>query len=235
MGATISRTPRKQERRDLQEEYQLVGGQGRVVCRTTGTATLNVAAASRKRKLQEPKSMKVLELSRLQDVHDELKRKTEEVETLKKALANFKGSRVEFFKDLSSAKKIKRKPRAKKPLFKLQAPTYEYLLSFIKNEPDDENDPDWCPNSERSQASRKRKLQEPKSMKRSTSAAACKCRGLCCSGRCGCSRKQRSCSCLCSCKGECRVAQHSESDLAIPEDTLTESLPEKQLSLRSKQ
>ncbi|XP_070384714.1 chromosome-associated kinesin KIF4A-like isoform X2 [Dermacentor albipictus] len=112
----------------------------------------------------------VLELSRLQDVHDELKRKTEEVETLKKALANFK--------NISSAKKIKRKPRATKPLFKLQAPTYEYLLSIIELEPDDvENDPDWCPSSERSQASRKRKSQEPKAMK--------------------------------------------ESDLAIPEDTLT--------------
>ncbi|XP_070390399.1 chromosome-associated kinesin KIF4-like isoform X2 [Dermacentor albipictus] len=188
--------------------------------------------------LVEKLQSQVLEVSRLQDVHDKLKRKTEEVENLKRELANFKGSHVEFFEDTSCAKKIKRKPRAKKPLLKLQAPTYEYLLSIIKDEPDDVNDPDWCPSSERSQASRKQKLQEeekPESMKHCTSAAACKCRGLCRLGRCGCSRKQRSCSSLCSCKGECPVAQHSESDLAIPEDTMTESLPEKQLSLRSKQ
>ncbi|XP_070384524.1 uncharacterized protein [Dermacentor albipictus] len=50
-----------------------------------------------------------------------------------------------------------------------------------------------------------------KHLQRSTSAAACKCRGLCRSGRYGCSRKQRSCSSLCSCKGECPVAQHSIS------------------------
>ncbi|XP_054920193.1 chromosome-associated kinesin KIF4A [Dermacentor andersoni] len=191
--------------------------------------------------LVEKLQSQVLELSRLQYVHDELKRKTEEVETLERALANVKGSRVEFFEDISSAKKInKRKPLATKTGIKPQVLTFQDLESSIESEhySDVENDPDWCLSSELRQASRKRKSQEeekPKSMKRSTSAAACKCRGLCRSGRCGCSRKQRSCSSLCSCKGECPVAQHPESDLAIPEDTLTESLPQKQLSLRSKQ
>ncbi|XP_070385939.1 chromosome-associated kinesin KIF4-like isoform X2 [Dermacentor albipictus] len=188
--------------------------------------------------LVEKLQSQVLELSRLQYVHDELKRKTEEVETLERALANVKGSRVEFFEDISSAKKInKRKPLATKTGVKPRAVTFDDLESSNESEhySDVENDPDWCLGCELGQASRKRNLQEPKSMKRSTSAAACKCRGLCRSGRCGCSRKQRSCSSLCSCKGECPVAQHSESDLAIPEDTLTESLPEKQLSLRSKQ
>ncbi|XP_070390402.1 chromosome-associated kinesin KIF4-like isoform X2 [Dermacentor albipictus] len=191
--------------------------------------------------LVEKLQSQVLELSRLQYVHDELKRKTEEVENLERALANVKGSRVEFFEDISSAKKInKRKPLATKTGVKPRALTFDDLESSIESEhySDVENDPDWCLSSELGQASRKRKSSEeekPKSMKRSTSAAACKCRGLCRWGRCGCSRKQRSCSSLCSCKGECPVAQHSESDLAIPEDTLTESLPEKQLSLRSKQ
>ncbi|XP_070385440.1 chromosome-associated kinesin KIF4-like [Dermacentor albipictus] len=191
--------------------------------------------------LVEKLQSQVLELSRLQHVHDELKKKAEEVETLERALANVKGSRIEFFEDISSAKKInKQKPLATKTRVEPRAPTFEDEESSTESEHygDAENDPDWCLSSELSQASRKRKLQEeekPKSMKRSTSAAACKCRGLCRSGRCGCSRKQRSCSSLCSCKGECPVAQHSESDLAIPEDTLTESLPEKQLSLRSKQ
>lgn len=189
--------------------------------------------------LVEKLQSQVQELSRLQYVHDELKKKTEEVEALEMALANVKGSRVEFFEDVTSAKKVnKRKPLHTKTGNKPRALTFEDLETSIESEhySDVENDPDWCLSSELGQASRKRKSQEeekPKTMKRSTSAAACKCRGLCRAGRCGCSRKQRSCSSLCSCKGECPVAQHSESDSAIPEDTLAESLPQTQLSLRS--
>ncbi|XP_070384374.1 chromosome-associated kinesin KIF4-like isoform X2 [Dermacentor albipictus] len=166
--------------------------------------------------LVEKLQSQVLEVSRLQDVHDELKRKTEEVESLKRALANVKGSRVQFFEEISSAKKTHKR----KPLATPDALTVEDHESSTQTEhySDDENDPDWCPSSELGQASRKQKPQKeekPKSMKRSTSAAACKCLELCRSGRCGCSRKQRSCSSLCSCKGECAVAQHSVPKHAI--------------------
>ncbi|XP_070385930.1 chromosome-associated kinesin KIF4A-like isoform X2 [Dermacentor albipictus] len=117
--------------------------------------------------LVEKLQSQVLELSRLQYVHDELKRKTEEVESLERELANVKGSRVEFFEDISSAKKIKRKPRATKTGVEQRALTFDDLESSNESEhnSDDENDPDWCLTSELGQASRKRQLQEPKSMK----------------------------------------------------------------------
>lgn len=185
----------------------------------------------------------VQELSRLQYVHDELKKKSEEVEALERELASVKGGRVAFFEEVSSAKKPKKKPLISKTGNKPRFVTLADLDTTIETdfdsdgENDPEHDPDWCLSSELRQASRKRKSQEddkPKVIKRSTSATACKCRGSCRSGRCGCSRKQRSCSSLCQCKGECSVLQHSESDLSVKEDTLAESLPKTQLSLRSK-
>lgn len=183
----------------------------------------------------------VQELSRLQYVHDELKKKTEEVEALERELASVKGNRKEFFEDVSSAKKkTKRKPLSSKTANRRpQLFSLDELETSIETEfdSDEENDPDWCLSSELSQASRKRKSQEDekaKGMKRSRSGTACKCRGSCRSGRCGCSRKQRSCSSLCLCKGECSVLQHSESDSVVQEDQVAENLPEKQLSLRNK-
>lgn len=183
----------------------------------------------------------VQELSRLQYVHDELKKKSEEVEALERELASVKGGRVAFFEEVSSVKKPKKKPETSKTGNKMSSFTFADLDTTIDfdsdGENDQENDPDWVLGSERRQPNRKRKSNEddkPKNIKRSTSAAACKCRGTCRQGRCGCSRKQRSCSSLCQCKGECSVLQHSESDLSAKEDTLAESMPKTQLSLRSK-
>ncbi|XP_065303977.1 chromosome-associated kinesin KIF4-like isoform X2 [Dermacentor albipictus] len=173
--------------------------------------------------------------SKLSEKEQELDERQKQIERLEAKLEQMEKDFNMKLNDLNKQHEKTRKTRVKP-----RAPTVEELETSSESEHDSDakDDPDWCLSSELSKASRKQKSQEeekPKSIKRSTSAAACKCRGLCRSGRCGCSRKQRSCSSLCSCKGECPVAQHSESDLAIPEDTVTESLPEKQLSLRSKQ
>lgn len=186
--------------------------------------------------LVEKLQNQVHEISRLQYVHDELRKKTEEVETLERELARVRlTGRAEFFHDLS-AKKPKKKPLTSKA-GKKPVPYFDELETSVESEfdldNDENNDPDWCMTSELSQGSRKRKSkeeEEPRQMKRSTSGTACKCRGGCRSSRCGCVRKQKNCSSLCSCKGECSVAQTSDLEKSSVEQGLDDSSQRKQLS-----
>ncbi|KAL3181923.1 hypothetical protein MRX96_035869 [Rhipicephalus microplus] len=114
----------------------------------------------------------VQELSRLQYVHDELKKKSEEVEALERELASVKGGRVAFFEEVSSVKKPKKKPETSKTGNKMSSFTFADLDTTIDfdsdGENDQENDPDWVLGSERRQPNRKRKSNEddkPKNIK----------------------------------------------------------------------
>lgn len=203
--------------------------------------------------LVERLECQVQEISRLEHIHDALKKKTEEVEALEMELSRLRTGRKVFFQDFS-AKKQKKPLKTKTgnvPPFRLDDLETSIESDFDnKNDPDwclpsdddgIENDPDWCLPSEHSKGmgTRKRKSQDDekpsKSMKRSTSASSCKCRGSCRSGRCGCSKKQKGCTSLCSCKGDCSVAQRLEdSESTTADEGLLETAQQKLVSLQSK-
>ncbi|KAL1428659.1 hypothetical protein MTO96_003009 [Rhipicephalus appendiculatus] len=169
------------------------------------------------------------------------RKKSEEVEALEKELASVKGGRVAFFEEVSSVKKPKRKPLISKTGNKARFFTLADLDTTIETDFDSDgendpvHDPDWCLSSELGQASRKRKSQEedkPKTIKRSTSATACKCRGTCRSGALRLLKETEELLLPLPVQGG--VFSATALYLSVKEDTLAESLPKVQLSLRSK-
>lgn len=154
------------------------------------------------------------EISRLQAVHEELERKTKEVEQLQEVIKH--GARPVLGVDYSAKKK---KPVKDK---KYELVTMSDILDdSFEEHTNDENDPDWAGSPMFPQTNRKRKSRDEDlpEMKRCSSTAACKCRGLC-GARCGCKRKARSCSIMCSCKGGCAGASSAPSmDIPIEEES----------------
>ncbi|XP_029850496.2 chromosome-associated kinesin KIF4 [Ixodes scapularis] len=154
------------------------------------------------------------EISRLQTVHEELERKTKEVEQLQEVIKQ--GARPVLGVDYSAKKKKPAKPKKLEPV-----PMIDDLDDSFEDHSNDENDPDWAGSPMFPQTNRKRKSRDEDlpEMKRSSSSAACKCRGLC-GARCGCKRRTRSCSVMCSCKGGCAGASSAPSmDVPIEEES----------------
>ncbi|CAN7985988.1 unnamed protein product, partial [Ixodes hexagonus] len=147
------------------------------------------------------------EISRLQAVHEELERKTKEVEQLQQELKH--GRRPLLGVDYSA----KKKPLKSKRQQHITLSELDLLDDSIEEDINDENDPDWKGSPLYLQGQRKRKsddTNDPPKMKRSTSIAACKCRGPC-GARCGCRRKDVTCGDLCNCKGDCTTAGSAPS------------------------
>ncbi|XP_075737264.1 uncharacterized protein LOC142776793 isoform X1 [Rhipicephalus microplus] len=87
----------------------------------------------------------VQELSRLQYIHDQLKKKSKEVEALEMELASVKGGRVAFFEDVSPVKKPKKKPETSNTGNKMSSFTFADLDTTIDFDSDGENDQEMTP------------------------------------------------------------------------------------------
>ncbi|XP_064472728.1 chromosome-associated kinesin KIF4A-like [Ornithodoros turicata] len=164
------------------------------------------------------------ETSRLQFLNEELEKKSEEVEQLKKDLAQarVKSGRVWLEDIRNSSKKARNaatKPKTEKIKSILLASDWD--IDLDESIESQENDPDWSLEREQ-EGGCKRKSSEKekarKTLKRSSSSMlACKCQGQCHPKRCGCTRKGISCTQVCGCKGSCSGGTSMEHAVILEE------------------